>query len=75
MNRTQLEHIIRAAAGNEDATDIVIIGSQALLGTFDVRPVNVVVSTAATLLPIDFIVRRLTARQAQQLLSIHPPHE
>ncbi len=31
VNRTQLEHIIRAAAANADTTDIVIIGSQAVL--------------------------------------------
>lgn len=33
MNRSQLEHIIRAAAANADTTDVVIIGSQALLGS------------------------------------------
>lgn len=33
MNREQLEHVIRAAAANADATDIVIIGSQAILGS------------------------------------------
>ena len=34
MNRSQLEHIIRAAAANADASDVVIIGSQALLGSY-----------------------------------------
>ncbi len=33
MNRSQLEHIIRAAAANADVADVVIIGSQALLGS------------------------------------------
>ena len=32
MNRAQLEHIIRAAAGNADTNDIIVIGSQAILG-------------------------------------------
>jgi len=32
MNRQQLEHIIRAAAANADVEDIVVIGSQAILG-------------------------------------------
>ncbi len=31
MNRSQLEHIIPAAAGNADTNDIVVIGSQAIL--------------------------------------------
>jgi len=33
VNRSQLEHIIRAAAANADTTDVVIIGSQSLLGS------------------------------------------
>jgi len=34
MTREQLEHVIRAAAANADTDQIVIIGSQALLGTY-----------------------------------------
>ena len=34
MKRSQLEHIIRAAAGNADTNDIVVIGSQAILATY-----------------------------------------
>lgn len=37
VNRAQLEHIIRAAAGNADAREIVIIGSQAILGAWPER--------------------------------------
>jgi hypothetical protein len=33
MTRQQLEHIIRAAAGTADVRDIVVIGSQAILGS------------------------------------------
>ena len=40
VNRPQLEHIIHAAAGNADTTEIVIIGSQAILGTIPTRPMN-----------------------------------
>ena len=36
MNRSQLEHIIRA--GNTDADDIVVIGSQAILGAYPDAP-------------------------------------
>ena len=32
MTRTQLEHIIRAAGAITDQTDLVVIGSQAILG-------------------------------------------
>jgi hypothetical protein len=32
MTRVQLEHLIRAAADIADDTDIVVIGSQAILG-------------------------------------------
>ena len=46
MNRPQLEHIIRAAAGNADATDIVIIGSQAILGTYPDAPEELLISNS-----------------------------
>lgn len=32
MKRIDLEHIIRAAAANADTDEIVVIGSQAILG-------------------------------------------
>jgi hypothetical protein len=38
MQRHQLEHIIRAAAGITGADRFVIIGSQALLGQFPQAP-------------------------------------
>lgn len=33
MTREQLEHVIRAAAANADTDEVVIVGSQAILGT------------------------------------------
>lgn len=34
MNRAELEHVIRAAAANADTDQIIVIGSQSLLGTY-----------------------------------------
>lgn len=53
MNRSQLEHIIRAAAGNADAADIVIIGSQAILGTHPDAPDELLSSMEADVFPRD----------------------
>jgi hypothetical protein len=38
MQRPQLEHIIRAAAGITGAHEFVIVGSQAVLGQFPDAP-------------------------------------
>ena len=35
MNREQLAHVLRAASAIVDDRDILIIGSQSLLGSFD----------------------------------------
>jgi hypothetical protein len=53
VNRSQLEHIIRAAAGNTDATDIVVVGSQAILGTFPEAPAELLISIEADVFPRD----------------------
>ncbi len=47
MQRPQLEHIIRAASGITGAPEIVIIGSQAVLGQFPDAPANLLVSIEA----------------------------
>lgn len=47
MKRPQLEHIIRAAAGITGATEIVVIGSQAVLGQFPDSPEDLLVSIEA----------------------------
>jgi hypothetical protein len=53
VNRSQLEHIIRAAAGNADAADIVIIGSQAILASFPDASHELLVSIEADVFPRD----------------------
>jgi hypothetical protein len=47
MQRPQLEHIIRAAVGITGATEIVVIGSQAVLGQFPDAPADLLVSIEA----------------------------
>jgi hypothetical protein len=47
MRRSQLEHIIRAAAGITGAQELVIIGSQAVLGQFPDAPAELLVSIEA----------------------------
>jgi alcohol dehydrogenase YqhD (iron-dependent ADH family) len=47
MQRPQLEHIIRAAIGITGATEIVVIGSQAVLGQFPNAPAELLVSIEA----------------------------
>jgi hypothetical protein len=49
MQRSQLEHIIRAAAGITGADRFVIIGSQSILGQFPQPPVDLLVSVEADL--------------------------
>lgn len=53
VNRQQLEHILRAAAGNADALDFVVVGSQAILGTFPDAPAELCISMEADLFPRD----------------------
>jgi hypothetical protein len=49
MQRAQLEHIIRAAAGITGAKEFVIVGSQAVLGQFPNPPEELTVSVEADL--------------------------
>ena len=53
MTRYQLEHIIRAAAGNADVRDIVVIGSQAILATYPNAPAELTHSMEADVFPKD----------------------
>ena len=53
MTRPQLEHIIRAAAANADTTEIVIIGSQAILGAYPDAPEELLASIEADVFPKD----------------------
>jgi hypothetical protein len=52
MTRAQLEHVIRAAADIADAEDIVVIGSQAILGQFPNAPASMRVSAEADVYPL-----------------------
>lgn len=51
MNRRQLEHVIRAAAAISDDDEIVIIGSQAILGEHPDAPASLLASMEADVYP------------------------
>ncbi len=51
MTREQLEHLIRAAADIATDDEIVIIGSQAILGQFPAAPAQLRVSVEADVFP------------------------
>jgi hypothetical protein len=51
MRRDQLEHVIRAAAVLADDPDIVIVGSQAILGTAPDAPADLLRSIEADVFP------------------------
>jgi hypothetical protein len=51
VNRRQLEHIIRATATISEDDEIVIIGSQAILGTYPDAPSSLLTSMEADVYP------------------------
>lgn len=51
MTRAQLEHLIRAAAAIANDLEIVVIGSQAVLGQFPEAPAEMLVSMEADVFP------------------------
>ncbi len=51
MKRSELEHIIRASGAIADDDEIVIIGSQAILGQFPDAPMQLLVSMEADIYP------------------------
>ncbi len=51
MRRADLEHVIRAAAEVAGDTEIVIVGSQAILGTFPDAPAQLLTSREADVYP------------------------
>jgi hypothetical protein len=53
MTRAQLEHIIRAAGTIADVGDVVVIGSQAVLGEFPNAPAELLRSNEADVFPRD----------------------
>jgi hypothetical protein len=52
MTREQLEHVIRASAAIAGVEDIVVIGSQAILGAFPDAPEELLVSQEADVFPM-----------------------
>jgi hypothetical protein len=53
MTRAQLEHVIRASAAIAGVRDIVVIGSQAILGAFPSAPPELLVSREADVYPLE----------------------
>ncbi len=51
MNREQLEHVIRAAGAVCGDSEVVIIGSQAILGQYPHAPIELLISMEAYLFP------------------------
>lgn len=51
MKRSELEHIIRAAGSIADDSEIVVIGSQAILGQFPNAPTALLASAEADVFP------------------------
>jgi hypothetical protein len=51
MTRFELEHLIRAAGSIANDSEIVVIGSQSILGQFPEAPVELLVSAEADLYP------------------------
>ena len=52
MKRSELEHLIRAAGSIANDAEIVVIGSQSILGQFPNAPSPLLVSAAADLFPL-----------------------
>ena len=51
MNRTELEHIIRAAGAIADVDELIVVGSQAVLGQFPNAPPDLLSSREADVYP------------------------
>ena len=51
MNRAQLEHVIRAAATISGEREIVVVGSQAILGRYPEAPAELLISADVDLYP------------------------
>jgi hypothetical protein len=51
MKRSELEHVIRAAAQIADDDEIIVIGSQAVLGQFPEAPAELLMSNEADVYP------------------------
>lgn len=54
MNRSQLEHIIRAAGTIAQDDEIIVVGSQAILGQYPDAPATLLVSLEADVFPKNY---------------------
>lgn len=52
MNRKQLEHILRASGSIASTQDLIVVGSQAILGAFPDAPPELLVSMEADVYPL-----------------------
>ena len=64
MERSQLEHIIRAAAAILDTDEFIVVGSQSILGAYPDAPASLKVSIEAHLYP------RLHPERSEALAAI-----
>jgi len=53
MKRSELEHLIRAAGSISNDPEIVVIGSQSILGQFPDAPAQLLVSAEADIFPLN----------------------
>ncbi len=53
MKRSELEHLIRAAGSIANDPEIVVLGSQSILGQFPDAPASLLVSAAADVFPLN----------------------
>ncbi len=53
VTRNQLEHLIRASGGIADSKELVVVGSQAILGQFPDAPAEFLISIEADIYPAD----------------------
>ena len=51
MKRSELEHIIRAAGAIANDREVIVIGSQSVLGQFPDAPIALLVSAEADVFP------------------------
>jgi hypothetical protein len=70
MTRQELEHVIRAAAGNANTRDIVVIGSQSILGAYPNAPAELLESMEADVFPLKAPERSIVIDGAMGELSL-----
>ncbi|HSU66475.1 MAG TPA: DUF6036 family nucleotidyltransferase [Tepidisphaeraceae bacterium] len=70
MTRQELEHIIRAAAGTANTREVVVIGSQAILGSHPDAPKELTESMEADVFPKDTPERSIVIDGAIGELSL-----